>query len=187
MRPDHRATWSCDPRPVRETAADLERLQTLLDDSAEQASPFLRSSFQMPAHSLTAAQLAAHLQGSLTVALGSVTARGEPRVAPVAAFFLRTSFYIPTVAEAARARHLAARPGASLTYFEGTDLAVVAHGHATLIDEEHPGFAELDAIQVESGNQSVREWQGRGVYLHLQPDKLFTFARHPGRYASASV
>lgn len=167
---------------MRETPADLQRLQTLLDHSIEQASPFLRSSFQMPEHSLSAAQLAAHLHGSLTVALGTVSARGEPRVAPIAALFLRAAFYMPTIAEAARARHLARRPGASLTYFKGTDLAVVAHGHATIIDVNHPDFAELDTTQVECGNQSVRDWPGQGVYLHLQPTHLYTFARHPDRY-----
>jgi hypothetical protein len=40
---------------MRETAADLERLQALLDDSIERAGPFLRSSFQLPGHSLSAA------------------------------------------------------------------------------------------------------------------------------------
>jgi hypothetical protein len=162
---------------MRETANDVRRLQTLLDESIGRASPFLRSSFEMPEHSLSAAQLVAHLQGSLTVALGTVTARGEPRVAPITAFFLRASFYVPTVAEAARARHLAQRPGASLTYFEGTDLAVIAHGHVTIVDAAHNEFAELDATQVECGNESVREWQGNGVYLHLQPASLFTFAK----------
>ncbi len=167
---------------MRETTAELQRLQTLLEHSIERASAFLRSSFQMPEHSLSAAQLAAHLQGSLTVALGTVTARGEPRVAPIGAFFLRASFYIPTVAEAARARHLARRPGASLTYFEGTDLAVVAHGTAVIIDENHPNFTELDTTQVECGNQSVCGWQGEGVYVQLRPTSLFTFAREPDRY-----
>lgn len=136
---------------MRETAADLQRLQTLLDDSVERASTFLRGSFQMPEHSLSAAQLVAHLQGSLTVALGTVTARGEPRVAPISALFLRASFYLPTVAEAARARHLARRPGASLTYFEQTDFAMVAHGHVTIVDADHPDFVELDATQVQCG------------------------------------
>jgi hypothetical protein len=167
---------------MRETPAQLQRLQTLLDRSIEQAGPFLRSSFQMPEHSLSATQLTAHLHGSLTVALGTVTARGEPRVAPIGAFFLHAGFYMPTVAEAARARHLTRRPGASLTYFEGTDLAVVAHGHATIIDANDPDFAELDATQVKCGNQSVRDWSGEGIYLHLQPTKLYTFARHPDRY-----
>jgi hypothetical protein len=101
---------------MRETAADLQRLQTLLDDSVERASTFLRSSFQMPEHSLSAAQLVAHLQGSLTIALGTVTARGEPRVAPISALFLRAQV------------------------------------------------------------------QGHGVYLHLEPTSIYTFARDPDQY-----
>jgi nitroimidazol reductase NimA-like FMN-containing flavoprotein (pyridoxamine 5'-phosphate oxidase superfamily) len=171
---------------VRETPADLERLQALLDESIERASPFLRSSFERPAHSLSAAQLAGHLQGSLTVAFGTVTARGEPRVAPINAVFLRASFYIPTVAEAARARHLAQRPGASLTYYEGTDMAVVAHGHARIVEQEDPDFAELDAVQLELGKESPRSWEGHGVYLHLQAARLYTFARHPEGFPTGS-
>jgi pyridoxine/pyridoxamine 5'-phosphate oxidase len=170
-----------------ETPAELQTLQALLDDSIERASDFLRSSFEMPEHSLSAAQLAGHLQGALTVALGTVTARGEPRVAPISALFLHASFYVPTVAESARSRHLAQRPAASLTYFEGIDLAVIAHGHATRIDAEHADFAELDAAQVQSGNQSVREWQGHGVYLQLQPASLYTFAREPDRYPTSAA
>jgi pyridoxamine 5'-phosphate oxidase-like protein len=167
---------------MRETEADLERLQALLDDSIERAGRFLRSSFEMPEHSLSATQLAAHLQGALTVALATTTARGEPRVAPIGALFVRATFHVPSVAQAARARHLAARPAASLTYFEGIDLAVIAHGSATIIDTAHPGFAELDELQVQCGGSSVREWSGDGVYLRLDSDRIFTFAREPGRY-----
>jgi hypothetical protein len=167
---------------MRESAADLERLQALIDQSIERASPFLRSSFEMPEHSLSAAQLAAHLRGSLTVALGTVTARGEPRVAPVGAFFLRGSFYVPTVAEAARARHLARRPGVSLSYYEGIDVAIIAHGTATIVDVDAPEFGELDATQVECGGESVLDWSGHGVYIHVQPASVFTFARWPARF-----
>ncbi|MEA2467059.1 MAG: hypothetical protein QOJ57_1185 [Thermoleophilaceae bacterium] len=167
---------------MRETAADLERLQALLDSSIERAGPFLRSSFEMPEHSLSAAQLATHLRGSRTVALGTVTARGEPRVAPIAALFVRGSFHLPTVSESARARHLSRRPAASLTYYEGTDLAVVAHGRAVIIDADHPDFEELDTVQIEAGNESVQSWQGHGVYLRLEPDVVYTFARYPDRF-----
>jgi pyridoxine/pyridoxamine 5'-phosphate oxidase len=160
---------------MRETADDLERLQRLLDDSAERASPFLRSSFQIPERSLDAGALAARLEGSLTVALATVTARGEPRVAPINAFFLHASFYVPTVAEAARARHLASRPAASLTYFERTSLAVIAHGVMEIIPAEHPAFDELDATQVALGHESPREWQGHAVYLHLEASRLYTY------------
>jgi hypothetical protein len=167
---------------VHETPEELERLQSLLEDSIEQAGPFLRTSFEMPEHSLSAGQLAAHLQGSLTVALATVTARAEPRVAPIGALFLHGSFFVPTVAEAARARHLSRRPAASLTYFEGTKLAVIVHGRVTVVDARHPDFAELDAVQVGSGGQSVREWHGHGVYLHLHPARVYTYAREPGFY-----
>jgi hypothetical protein len=167
---------------VRETAEDLDRLQAMLDDSVGRAGAFLRSSFEMPEHSLSAPQLAAHLHGSLTVALATVTARGEPRVAPIGALFLHAWFYVPTVAESARARHLARRPAASLTYFEGTELAVIVHGQVMIIGAEDSDFAELDAAQVESGGQSVREWQGQGVYLRLEPATFYTYAGDPGRY-----
>ena len=169
---------------MRETPSQLEMLQVLLDESIERASTFLRSSFEMPEHSLSAGQLATHLHGGLTVALGTVTARGEPRVAPISAFFLHGSFYVPTVAEATRARHVARRPATSLTYFEGIDFAVIAHGHAWIITPDHPGFSDLDATQVDCGNQSVREWQGHGVYLQLHPARLYTYAREPDRFAT---
>jgi pyridoxine/pyridoxamine 5'-phosphate oxidase len=160
---------------MRETAGDLSRLQRLLDESVEQASSFLRSSFQMPERSLSAADLVARLEGPLTVALATVTARGEPRVAPINALFVRAAFYVPTVAESARARHLASRPAASLTYFEGTSLAVIAHGNVEIIPAEHPAFDELDEVQVMLGNQSPREWRGHAVYLHLEPTRLYTY------------
>ena len=171
---------------MRESPTDIRELQALLDDSITRASAFLRASFEMPAHSLSATQLAAHLQGGLTVALATVTSHGEPRVAPIGALFISGQFYVPTVAEAVRARHVARRPAVSLTYFEGIDLAVIAHAQATILDAEHPDFADLDAIQVACGNQSVREWQGHGVYLRLHAASLYTFAREPGRYSGTA-
>jgi len=163
---------------MRESPADLHRLQGLIDDSIERASPFLRISFAMPAHSLSAAQLAAHLQGSLTVSLATVTARGEPRVAPINAVFLHGRFYLPTVAEAARARHLARRPSASLTYYEGTSLAIIAHGTASMIDAGHVDFAEIDSVQAKYA-QSPQEWRGTAIYLLLEPDTLYTYTSTP--------
>ena len=44
---------------MHETPTELTRLQELLDDSIERASGFLRSSFEMPEHSLSARQLVA--------------------------------------------------------------------------------------------------------------------------------
>jgi Pyridoxamine 5'-phosphate oxidase len=161
---------------MRESAEDLERLQALIDRSIEGAGPFLRSSFEMPERSLSVRQLVERLQGRLTVALATTTARGEPRVAPIGALFVRGAFCVPTVAQAARTRHLTARPAASVTYFEGTDLAVVAHGRAAIVAPSDPAFAELDALQVDSGGESPTQWRGDAVYLRLDADRLFTYS-----------
>lgn len=168
-------------RAMYETPADIAELQRLLDDSIAQAGPFLRSSFEMPEHSLTATQLAAHLTGTVTVALATVTARAEPRVAPINAVFYRGAFHVPTVAEAARARHLARRPAASLTYYEGIDLAVIAHGRVRIIASDDPAFAQLDAPEVRAGRESPTEWSGHAVYLRMEPTTLYTYARQPER------
>lgn len=162
---------------MRESAADLQSLQELLDRSIERASPFLRTAFEMPERSLSAERLVALLDGGLTVALGTVTAAGEPRVAPISAFLLRSTFYVPTVAEAARARHLARRPAVSLTYYEGTRLAVIAHGQTAIIGANDARFGELDAVQIECGNESPLTWSGTGVFLEITPTTLFTYAR----------
>jgi hypothetical protein len=87
------------------------------------------------------------------------------------------AFYVPTVAEAARARHLAQRPAASLTYFEGTDLAVVAHEHVAIIAGEDRALAEIDATQVGLGRESPSAWSGHGVYLTLEPGSACTYVR----------
>jgi pyridoxine/pyridoxamine 5'-phosphate oxidase len=162
---------------VHETTEDLKTLQQLLDASIERATPFLRRSFEMPDRSLSAQQLADQLQGSMTVALATVTARGEPRVAPINALFYRGAFHIPTVAESARARHLARRPAASVTYFEGTRLAVIVHGAATGIREDEPEFALIDELQMRFRSEGPRDWQGHAVYLRLEPRTMYTYAR----------
>jgi len=170
-----------------EGPADLSDLHALLDHSIAQASPFLRSSFEMPEHSLSASQLVAHLQGPLTVALATSTARAEPRVAPIGAFFVHAAFHVPTVAESARARHLARRPAASLTYFEGIHVAVIAHGQMRIIGRDDAGFAELDRQWIQTGRESPTRWSGSPVYLTMEPATLYTYARYPERIGAAEA
>jgi hypothetical protein len=171
-------------RSMKETADDLAWLQDLLDRSIERAGAFLRSSFEMPGHSLSAAQLVRLLDGLPTVALATVTAQGEPRVAPIGAIFWRARFHIPTVATAARTRHLRARPAVSLTHYAGIDLAVLVHGHASIVTPAEPLFGELDAYHREqTGGQGVGDW-GEGVFLRIEPAVLYTYARFPNRFGT---
>src|SRR5690349_17465632 len=95
LRPD-RAIFS--GAEMKETPEDIIQLQAILDQSIEKAGSFLRSSMEMPEHSLSATQLVNYLQGNQTVAFATVTAKGEPRIAPIGSFFYRGHFYIPTVA-----------------------------------------------------------------------------------------
>lgn len=161
---------------MNETPEDLAELDALLHDSMERAGSFLRSSFEMPEHSLSALQLCRHLTGIQTVAFATVTALGEPRVAPIGAFLYRGKFYIPTTMEAARVRHVQRRPAVSLTRFDGIDFAVIAHGTAAVLGEDHPDFNVLEGIQRAESGASVREW-GTGAFLRVEAISFYTYAR----------
>lgn len=166
---------------MEETPEDIARLEALLTRSTEQAGPFLRASFEMPAHSLSARQLIAYWQGVQTVALATVTARGEPRAAPIGAIFYRGHIYIPTVADAARTKHIARRPAVSLTHFVDDGLAIIVHGEAAIVRQDDPEFAPVEAIQRASRGTSVREW-GEGVYLRVDAHVIYTYARDVAAY-----
>ncbi len=166
---------------MHETPEDMKRLQALLDGSIERAGAFLRSSFEMPEHSLSAGQLVRYLQGIQNVAFATVTAKGEPRVAPIGSLFYRGLFHIPTVATAARTRMVTARPAVSLTHFVGDDLAIIVHGSAMAIPTGHADFAAIEAMQRAANGSSVRDW-GEGIYLRVAAATLVTFARYPEQF-----
>lgn len=161
---------------MNETPEDIQQLQDLLERSITKAGAFLRQSFQMPDHSLSARQLIHFWQGMQTIALATVTRQGEPRVAPISAVLSRGHFYIPTVATAARTKHILHHPAVSFTLYQENDFAVIAHGTATIIEPNHPIFADVDTLQREITGKSVQEW-GEGVFLQITPKTLFTYAR----------
>lgn len=165
---------------MNETQEDIERLQALLDRSIERAGSFLRRSFQMPEHSLTAREVIEYWQGARTVALATVTTKGEPRIAPISSLLYRGDIYIPTVATAARARHIMKRPAVSLTLFHENALAIIVHGYAAIITPDHADFKTLEHLLYEHANTKAGEW-GEGVYLHIQAEAIYTYNRHPHR------
>lgn len=166
---------------MHETDEDLQNLRELIERSIERAGPFLRSSFEMPEHSLSAEQVSRYLQGIPTVAFATVTARGEPRVAPIGAIFYRGRFYIPTTMESARVGHVCKRPGVSLTLFESIGLAIIVHGQGVVLGQDHPDFATLVELQVQHSGESVNNW-GTGAFVRVDADVMFTYARDPGTF-----
>ena len=129
---------------MHETADDLAELQRALDESYESAGEHLRSIFT-PDRRASAADVVAKLTDAFMIDLATVTARGEPVVAPVDGLFYRGRLWFSLPPGAVRARHLLARPQASATYVEGDPGAcLIVHGTAYRVDETHPLFAEFD-------------------------------------------
>ena len=121
-----------------ETTEELQALQALLDRSMANAGPHLRSIADItpPAR---ADVLVALLPGMQTIDLATVTSMGEPRVAPVDGHFLKGRWYFGSDASSVRARHLAARPAASVAHTRGEGLCVIVHGHVEPVSLRDPG------------------------------------------------
>lgn len=125
-----------------ETAAEMSRLQELLDRSAAGAGPHLREIIT-DGRRLPAAQVCELLRGMRLLVAATVTADGRPLAGPVDGYFLHGSFYFSSGRDSVRMRHLAARPAVSATHLPGEELAVTVHGRAELFDLRGPEGREL--------------------------------------------
>src|SRR5437762_10521310 len=134
----------------------------------------------MPEHSLTAQELVDCWQDIQTVALATVTMKGEPRIAPIGSLLYRGEIYVPTVATAARTRHVMKRPAVSLTLFRENELAIIVHGYAAIISPDHADFETLEDLLYAASHTKVGEW-GEGAYVHIQAEAIYTYNRHPHR------
>jgi hypothetical protein len=97
---------------MHETAKELAQLQALLDASLSRSTAHLRSI--VTERTMTAEQLTQVLDGMCTLAVSTVTVTGEPRISGADGHFLHGKWHFGTAPIAAKARHLAARPAASV-------------------------------------------------------------------------
>src|SRR5258708_13375610 len=104
-------------------------------------------------------------------ALETVTMRGEPRLAPIGSLLYRGEIYLPTVATAARTRHVMKRPAVSLTLFRENELAIIVHGYTTIISPDREDFEVLESLLYAATHTKAGEW-GEAIY---------TYNRHPHR------
>ncbi|MDQ6857498.1 MAG: pyridoxamine 5'-phosphate oxidase family protein [Chloroflexota bacterium] len=165
------------------TPSDHDELQALIDRSIAAAGPYLRRTFQLPDHALSAAQLTQYWDGRRQVALATVTADGAPRVAPVDALLQGATFYVPTARDAARVKHVRRNGKVSCTHWISDRIAILIHGDATVIEPGHPDFEGVDRSYAESWWLPLRA-SGNGVCLCISPDRVFTWARDPGAFPS---
>jgi hypothetical protein len=166
---------------VHETAEDLRDLQALLDASYASAGSHLLS-IHDPARRATALVLAGQLAGVRVLDVATVTAGGEPIVAPVDGLFYRGRFWFGSSPDSVRFRHIRARPAVSASHTVGEMLGVVVHGTAREVDvAAHEGFGRY-LIETYGGGWS--DWGSGAAYAVIEPRAMFAFWNPQGAGAS---
>lgn len=127
---------------MHETAEDLGELQRVIDASYDSAGEHIRTIFRPELRS-SAEDLARALAGIFIINLATVTARGEPVVAPVDGLFYRGRLFFGLPPRSLRARHVRARPPVSATHMEGElpnpgGRCLIVHGVAREVTYGHP-------------------------------------------------
>ena len=164
---------------MQSSRGELRELQALIDRGTTSAGPHLRRTFELPEKALSAEQLTRYWSGGRRgIALATVTARGEPRVAPVEALLRGPVFYVPTARDASRVRHVRARAHVSFTHWVSDRVAVIVHGRARVVSTAEAEFADVD-VTYEAGWWSPLRAAGSGVYIRIDPDRIFTWAADP--------
>jgi hypothetical protein len=151
-----------------ETPEELAELQALLDASLARSTAHLQSI--VVGRTMTAEALAATLTGMCTLALSTVTARGEPRISGADGHFLHGRWHFGTAPGAAKARHLAARPVASVAHMRGEELGVFAHGSVEVLEAGELGYFK------EFYGEDAFDWDEGVVYYRLHPHWMTVYA-----------
>jgi nitroimidazol reductase NimA-like FMN-containing flavoprotein (pyridoxamine 5'-phosphate oxidase superfamily) len=164
---------------VLETAADLARLQELLDESYAAAGPHLLRIIT-PERRLGAEQIAERLSGMRLLALATVSADGRPLVGPVDGVFLHGCFHFGSAPDSVRAKHIRARPSVSATHLPGEELAVTVHGRALPVDVRAEEGAELrrallDIYLPRYGSEWEQFLDSGPVHWRIEPARMFSF------------
>lgn len=166
---------------MRETPEETAALQALLDASLSKSTSHLRSI--VTGRTMTAEQLTSVLTGMCTLALSTVTAKGEPRISGADGHFLHGRWYFGTARTAAKARHLAARPAASAAHMRGEDLGVFTHGNAVPLNPADaapaPEWPGLLAYLKDFYGADAFDWDRDVVYYRLDPHWMTAYAPDP--------
>jgi Pyridoxamine 5'-phosphate oxidase len=174
---------------MHESETELATLQDLLDSSLAGASGHLRSIIRPGQRTLTAAQLSGLLTGMCTLAVASVTARGEPRVAAADGHFLHGHWVFSTARRAAKARHFAARPAVSAAWLRGDEVGVFTHGRVEELNPAgRPAAADWPAILdhlTRYYGSSPLSWGDVAGY-RIRPHWMVAFAADPAAVAGGA-
>ena len=162
-----------------ETADELAELDDLLGASLARSNDHLRSIITPGERTLNAVQLAAVLIGISHLTVATVTATGEPRVSAVDGHFLHGRFVFSTTSQAAKIRHLRARPAVSASHLRGDALGVFVHGTADIIGKGDTDGTRLDGYLTSIYGVSPYTFGDEIVFVRIQPVWMVAYAFRP--------
>jgi nitroimidazol reductase NimA-like FMN-containing flavoprotein (pyridoxamine 5'-phosphate oxidase superfamily) len=164
---------------MHETADDLVRLQAILDRSYESAGRHLRDIIT-PERRLSAADLAARLQGMCLLVLATVTRDGRPMAGAVDGIFYRGAWHFGSAPDARRFSHIRHDPAVSAVHLPSEEFSVTVHGRAALVDvsaAEQAGLRRtlLDIYVPRYGADWETFLHSGPVYARIDAERMFTF------------
>ncbi len=151
---------------------DFARLQGILDVSYARGGEHLQSIF-MARKRLTAEAMVELLPGVQILNLATVTAAGEPRVAPVDGLFYRGDFWFGSSPDSVRFRHIRKRPAVSAAHVRGEELAILVHGTAEIVDVKSPELEPFRAYCLETYGESWNDFGEPAMYARIEARTIF--------------
>ncbi len=170
-------------RAVKETPAEIEQLQLLLDRSDADAGKHLRLIFG-GANRLSADDLVAKLDGIFEMHLATLTSNGAPLVAPIDAVLLHGKVFFSVAGTAVRSQLLRHDPRVSASYTDGS-FAFIVHGNVVEIADDSEAAKEFLEVARELyvamygpgwitfHEQRTREARGRDFSGWIEPRVMF--------------
>ena len=168
---------------MRETPDDLERLQSVLDDSHKRAGAHLLSIITEERR-LTAAEIADRLTGMTLLALATTTRGGAPLIGPVDGIFFRGEFWFGSAPNALRFQHIRERPRVSTTHLPGEELSITVQGTASIEGVPADLPEEFREVCVDIYGDAWFDWGDGALYARIEPSRMFTFHLEPDATSS---
>jgi hypothetical protein len=165
---------------VHETPEDLREFQRVLDESHARAGEHLRSIFGSDRR-MSAGDVARELRGVFLLHLATVTAAGEPLLAPIDGLFYRGRLWFSLTPRAVRIRHVRARPSVSACWTRGEEACLIVHGTAREVHEGEPLHDGFLACGREVYGPRVWDFYAdhrrAGLTAWIEPRRAFAMGR----------
>lgn len=163
---------------MRETAADIEFLQRLMDETLVDITPHMASIVTADKR-LRASQVVHYLEGIKYVAFGSVTPAGEPRVSPLDSVFVHGRFTLSTDSSAARVTNLRRNPACSLVHMVDDTIAIVVHGQVQWITRDDADHGEIHSVWTSVYDSDPYSWGHDIVLFRVEPAAMWAYGQRP--------